>query len=697
MDLVRPSPSAFIRDPMKNKLLISILFSAFAVNLKAQEDAVSTELRALIEERLEFLTTDQIDRNADYTAQFDFLEQALLDPIRLNKADAEELRSLQLLTEIQIKDLIGHREKHGKLLAFEELLSIPSFDASTIRLIRPFCSLNQAEHYPNPSLGMLKSEGRSNFFLRQSRTLQKAAGYSNKNGYLGSRDKLYSRFRYQYNRRLSIGFSAEKDAGEEFFKGSQKNGFDFYSAHIFIQDWKGFDKIALGDFQLQLGQGLTYWSGLAFSGGMGVAGLKRAGQGLSPYTSVQENSFLRGLGFERKIGKLSFTSFVSSNRSDGRFMLANDKTFVSGFPGNGLHRTSAELERRRQVIEQQVGSHLKYRDHNGEIGFTAVGRKLSLPPIASPSLYRKFNQNQKELFNLGLDYAFYLSNLLVYGETSRSKNGGMASLNGLLWAGSRGFQMGLMYRHYGRSYQAIQSNALGINAANANEKGLSWKIESPLSRRLKLIINYNLFRFPWLRFQVDAPSKGVDRLAELSYSTNKNLELYFRYRDRQRERNSRKSAEGVDPMRTEKGRNYRFHLKYQLSETFRWQSRIEWRTYQFEGRHEKGLLVYQDLSFKSLHSPFSFSVRLAVFDCPTFESRIYAYERDVLYAFSIPAYYGVGSRFYLLLQWKVKRGIDLWVRYDQTVYQDRNVVGSGRDQIMGNQRSQIKTQLRLSF
>jgi hypothetical protein len=679
------------------RLFIFFICSTVFVNLKSQEEALSIELRALIEERLEFLTTEQIDRNADYTAQFDFLEQALLDPIKLNKADAEELRNLQLLTEIQIKDLIVHREKHGKLLAYEELLSISSFDASTIRLIRPFCSLTQAEHYPNPSFAMLKSEGRSNFFLRHSRTLQKSAGYREKDGYLGSVDQLYSRFRYQYNRRLSIGFSAEKDAGEEFFKGSQKNGFDFYSAHLFIQDWKGFEKIAFGDFQLQVGQGLTYWSGLAFSGGMGVAGLKRAGQGLRPYTSVQENSFLRGCGFERKFGKLSLTSFLSSNSIDGRSILVNNRKFISGFPGNGLHRTPSELERKKQLKEQQGGAHLQYHDHKMEIGFTAVGRKLSLPPLASSQLYRKFSQDQILQFNLGLDYSFYLSNLLLFGETARSMNAGMASLNGLLWAGSRGFQIGLLHRYYQRDYRAIQSNALGSNAGNYNERGLYWKMESPLGRRLKLIVNYDLFRFPWLRFQVDAPSKGVDRLAELRYFPKRDLELYFRYRERMRERNSRASIGGVDQIMIEESRNYRFHLKYQLSENFRWQSRIEWRSYQFENLNENGLLVYQDLSFKSLNSPFSFSLRMAVFDCPTYDSRIYAYERDVLYAFSIPAYYGVGSRFYLLIQWKVKKGIDLWFRYAQTSYQDRNLMGSGRDEILGNQRSQIKTQLRLSF
>jgi len=113
--------------------------------------------------------------------------------------------------------------------------------------------------------------------------------------------------------------------------------------------------------------------------------------------------------------------------------------------------------------------------------------------------------------------------------------------------------------------------------------------------------------------------------------------------------------------------------------------------------NSRGLIFFQDLNFKSKHAPLSFSIRLALFDCPDFQSRIYAYERDVLYAFSIPAYQGIGSRYYLLMRWKISNALDLWLRYDRTSYLDREILGSGRDEILGNHKSQLKTQLRLRF
>jgi hypothetical protein len=103
------------------------------------------------------------------------------------------------------------------------------------------------------------------------------------------------------------------------------------------------------------------------------------------------------------------------------------------------------------------------------------------------------------------------------------------------------------------------------------------------------------------------------------------------------------------------------------------------------------------LIYKQLSSPISFAARYALFETDSYYSRIYAYENDVLYAFSIPAYNGRGSRFYISAKYHIARGIDFWLRYAQTFYSDRNEIGSSKEQINGNTKSEIKAQLRLKF
>src|SRR5690606_2902362 len=113
-----------------------------------------------------------------------------------------------------------------------------------------------------------------------------------------------------------------------------------------------------------------------------------------------------------------------------------------------------------------------------------------------------------------------------------------------------------------------------------------------------------------------------------------------------------------------------------------------------DSRNEKGYLIYQDVIYKALNSPLTFSFRYAFFDAESFDARLYAYENDVLYFFSIPAFFGRGTRAYITAKYTVSRKVDVWLRLSQTYYYDRDEIGSGLDLIEGNTRSEVRVQLR---
>ena len=88
--------------------------------------------------------------------------------------------------------------------------------------------------------------GQHEWITRLTRTLEKQDGFapisdsalaeSPNSRYLGDPNKIYSRYRFRFGNFVSWGITAEKDAGEEFFKGSQKQGFDYYSGHLFLRN-----------------------------------------------------------------------------------------------------------------------------------------------------------------------------------------------------------------------------------------------------------------------------------------------------------------------------------------------------------------------------------------------------------------------------------------------------------------------------
>lgn len=90
-------------------------------------------------------------------------------------------------------------------------------------------------------------------------------------------------------------------------------------------------------------------------------------------------------------------------------------------------------------------------------------------------------------------------------------------------------------------------------------------------------------------------------------------------------------------------------------------------------------------------------MRLMYFETGGYDSRMYAYENDVLYSFSIPVFYDKGYRYYININYDVSKKISLWLRLAQTIYKDKATVGTGLDEINGNRRTEVKWQLQYYF
>jgi hypothetical protein len=86
--------------------------------------------------------------------------------------------------------------------------------------------------------------------------------------------------------------------------------------------------------------------------------------------------------------------------------------------------------------------------------------------------------------------------------------------------------------------------------------------------------------------------------------------------------------------------------------------------------------------------------RLAYFHTDGYNSRLYAYENDVLYAFSIPALYGNGIRSYFNFQQHLGANFTLWLKL-ATMHQFAH--GDGEQRVDSSTKSEIKIQLRYQF
>jgi hypothetical protein len=60
---------------------------------------------------------------------------------------------------------------------------------------------------------------------------------------------------------------------------------------------------------------------------------------------------------------------------------------------------------------------------------------------------------------------------------------------------------------------------------------------------------------------------------------------------------------------------------------------------------------------------YSISTRITTIETGGYDSRIYAYERDVLSYYSIPALYNAGHRNYLLFEYRLSKQLQVWLKW----------------------------------
>ncbi len=525
--------------------------------------------------------------------------------------------------------------------------------------------------------------------------------------YLGDQNKYYLRFRHQYENRLSYGFTGEKDAGEEFFKGSNKQGFDFYSGHIFLQKInKTLEALALGDFEASMGQGLILNSGLGYGKSSDVMNIKRNARPIKQYTSVNEANFLRGAGATLNFGDhLKLTAFGSYRLRDANLLevdttaVIDDGTLVSSLQESGLHRTEAEQSDENAIRQITTGGSLGYKNNTFGIRANVVYSKLNAELQRTPYPYNQFNFSGDALLNASLDYSLLIKNFNFFGETAVSDNGGIATLNGFQLGLDRIVSLAVLHRYYQPKFQTLFGNPFGESSTGINEQGLYLGMEIKPSREWTFSSYFDTWKHPWLRSGIDAPSGGFEYLVQAKHRPKRGTNIYVRWRDELKKANARDNETRMDFLTDTRRMQLRLHVGTKVTRAIELRNRFEMVLYDDGTGSElsRGFMVLQDVVYKPMGSPLSLTGRVALFRTDDYNSRIYSYENDILYSFTVPPYYYHGARYYVNLRYRPISLLTMEFRIAQTYFANRDIVGSGFEEINGNKRTEIKAQVRLKF
>lgn len=663
----------------------------------------------IIEQRIEFIGETLEDSDIDLTTYFDDLFQFYDEPLNLNLANTEDLYRLHLLTDVQIRSIINYRNLYSDFITIYELGAIEELNPLTIEMIEPFVTVQVNTKDDFRWKNALKY-GKNELWLRYIRTLETKEGYVPKSDsilelypnrqYLGSPDRLYMRYRNTFKDRLSYGFTAEKDAGEEFFRGTQRQGFDYYSGHVFVRDLWRINTLALGDYQMNVGQGLTMWSGFGIGKSADVMNGKRFAGGLRPYTSVNEAQFLRGAGINLSNDRIDFTAFGSLKRIDANIFsgdtTAGLESAFTSFQISGNHRTPEELEKKNTLQEQILGGEVALRGDWYRIGLSAVHTKFDQPLSIDTTNYKKFKFNGDQLLTSGLNYRFYVRKLTIFGETAASDNLKFGTVNGLAWHVDPRLDLLMIYRNYDKAFQSLYSTAFSESPDNTGERGFYIGAGARISKKLSVNAYYDQFQYTFYKWLTYDYSQGREFFGQINYKVSRNTNFYLRLRNKVTERNTKDDVFGIKGQVPIKKNTIRLNYDQRINSQWSFKSRFEWVNHFYGDTKSVGIMFFQDLKYRLNKIPLSIYGRYAIFDTDNYDARIYAYENDLLGVFSIPSYYYQGIRTYLMLKYDIGN-LELWLRWDIFSYANRDTISSGLEEIQGSERTTVKLQLKWRF
>ena len=779
------------------------------------------------------IISDEIipNENDDYIQALVYLKS---HPINLNSANEKELNELGILSQLQIQSFLNYRKLIGMLISFFELQSIPNWNNELIYKLQPYVKVSIVLNLKDDLKKDIKS-GNYSLLIRSNQSMQVAEGYKKDSvtglkKYQGSPQGISMRFLYQYKNNLRYGLTLDKDPGENLFHNKHFKGFDFYSAHVFIRDVGLFKSIAIGDYTVNVGQGLIQWQTMSFKKGADVLAIKHQSETLKPYNSFGEYNFHRGIGFTIEKKNLELTLFGSLKKIDANEItdsVFNNESYISAIQTSGLHRTLSELSDKSVQTQKAYGGRVSMHLKNGSIGFNSINYQFNLPIQKNNSVYNIYAFNEKKLSNFSIDYSLTNQNFHSFGEMAVDNQLGYAVLNGILLAASPKMDISLVYRNISKNYHSQNANAFTENSTVENEIGfytgislrpkeglqlnaymdffkspwLKYQINAPgvgieyllqgtykyskklffssqfkLSRkkanqnihsfgelaannqlgyaffngiliaaspkmdisfvyrnisknyhtqnanaftenavvenetgfytgislrpkeRLQFNAYMDFFKSPWLKYQINAPSNGIEYLLQGTYKYSKKIFFSSQFKLSRKNTNQNQMDAIILPLGVVQQQNLRLQVNFSLSHSLSIRNRIEFLSYEKSGLiKNNGYLLFIDCYYKPMMKPFSANARLLFFDTDNYSSRIYAYESDLPYFFSIPSFYGNGLRLCLNLNYDVNKNCSFWLKWDNTVYYNQSFIGTASEQIKGNKNAHLKAQILIRF
>lgn len=599
-------------------------------------------------------------------------------PIDLNHTSEEELSQLHFLSPRQIDDILLYADKHP-FESLYELRMIQSLADYEIRDLLPFVQITNDQ---SQTANALNAKDVFRYAKHEVLTRIDARNIEDFEG----TDPMYvqTRYRFDYQRRVIFGLQLRRPAGGDA-QSLQ------YGAYLQLRDIGHLHTLVAGNFQASFGQGLVLAPVFRSGKSAYVTSVGQTTEGLRYYSSV-DGAGLHGAGATlrwewNQSTRLDVSALYSLQR-------ANDSTWH--------HLVGANLTVRHKRLQVQLtaieniwsDSIHPYRNAAYNQHYFRGTNQAVLGASA------RYNHGWFDLFGeVATAQNYTISPLgssaasLSEAAHSRNPHWGIGALAGARFYPTQGISLIALYRYYSPYFDNALGYAFSETSRLGDENGGYLGFEISRLKNWRFWGYGDLFYFSGPKYGIpQSPSLGYDALFETQYHnpliTNRSSLIFsFRLRAKQKGGKGTYSSRAWFDYQTG-GWSLRTNIDANLvqSPITNEQSPI---TY--------GVSVFQDIAYDftpyTIHHPLSLRLRLQFFDAQDWDNRIYCYEYDVLYAYSIPAVYGLGGRAFLCLRWQILPQLTLYFRASETLYAKSWAASHSRPQT----RTDLHLLLRATF
>ena len=259
---------------------------------------------------------------------------------------------------------------------------------------------------------------------------------------------------------------------------------------------------------------------------------------------------------------------------------------------------------------------------------------------------------------IGADIRYTWRWMQLFAEVAASENSrwGVGTIAGMRLTPLPDLGLVGLYRYYSPTFDNAYGYAFCEGSRLGDEQGGYLGVEYKGWRHWRLSAYGDVFHFAGAKYGIrQAGTTGYEVLGQAEYQAAEYAAL-LSWRTRQK-----------GTVRTHKART---EFTYSLA-NWRFHSRLDAtlvRHIDTSSPLTYGVSISQDIEYRVPIIPMVIQMRLQGFDARSWDNRIYTYENDVLYAFSIPVTYGQGGRWYVNMRYKLTEQLALYMRVSETVY-----------------------------